>query len=83
MVRARQPDELDPWLERAAASQGDAFRRFAKRLREDYDSIQAGVTLPWRNGPVEGPINRLKRIKRQMFGRAKLALLRQRFLQPW
>ena len=83
MVREQQPDELDSWLERAAASPVDAFRRFAKRLREDYDSIKAGVTLPWSNGPVEGHINRLKMLKRQMFGRAKIDLLSQRFLQPW
>jgi transposase len=82
LVRERQPDQLDPWLERAASCRVDAFRRFAKRLREDYDSIQAGVTLPWSKGPVEGHINRLKMLKRQMFGRAKLDLLSQRFLQP-
>jgi transposase len=40
------------------------------------------VTWPWSNGPVAGHINRLKMLKRQMFGRAKLDLLRQRFLQP-
>jgi transposase len=83
LVRERQPAALDPWLERATSSPLDAFRRFAKRLREDYDSIKAGVTLPWSNGPVEGHINRLKMLKRQMFGRAKLDLLRQRFLQSW
>lgn len=83
LVRSRQPAALEPWLERAAASPLDAFRRFAKRLREDCDSIKAGVTLPWSNGPVEGHVNRLKMVKRQMFGRAKLDLLRQRFLQPW
>ena len=64
--RERQPDELDPWLKRAAACQVDAFRRFAKRLQEDYDSIKAGVTLPWSNGPVEGHVNRLKMVKRQI-----------------
>jgi|SRR5688572_27221812 transposase len=82
LVRQRQPDDLEPWLERAAASLSDAFQRFAKRLREDYDAVKAGVTLPWSNGPVEGHINRLKMLKRQMFGRAKLDLLSQRFLQP-
>jgi transposase len=82
LVRERQPDDLEPWLERAASSLLDAFQRFATRLREDYDSIKAGVTLPWSNGPVEGHINRLKMLKRQMFGRAKIDLLSQRFLQP-
>ena len=81
LVRQRQPDDLEPWLERAAASRSDAFQRFAKGLREDQDAVKAGVTLPWSNGPVEGHINRLKMLKRQMFGRAKLELLSQRFLQ--
>jgi transposase len=79
LVRHRQPDNLEPWLERAASSLSEAFQRFAKRLREDYDSVKAGVTLPWSNGPVKGHINRLKMLKRQMFGRAKLDLLSRRF----
>ena len=80
LVRNRQPDQLEPWLERAASSVSEVFQRFTKRLREDYDSVKAGVTLPWSHGPVEGHINRLKMLKRQMFGRAKLDLLSRRFL---
>jgi transposase len=81
LVRQRQPDNLEPWLERAASSLSEAFQRFAKRLREDDDSVKAGLKLPWSNGPVEGHINRLKILKRQMFGRAKLDLLSRRFLR--
>ncbi len=80
LVRERQPDQLDPWLARAAKSPLVPLQRFAKGLRDDYDAVKAGVTLPWSNGPVEGQINRLKMLKRQMFGRAKLDLLQQRFL---
>jgi transposase len=80
LVRGREPDQLDPWLARAAASPLGPLQRFAKGLREDYDAVKAGLTLPWSNGPVEGHINRLKMLKRQMFGRAKLDLLQQRFL---
>jgi transposase len=43
-------------------------------------AVQAGLTLCWSNGPVEGQINRLKMLKHQMLGRAKIDLLRQRFL---
>jgi transposase len=57
------------------------LQRFAKGLRDDYDAVKAGVTLPWSNGPVEGHIYRLKMLKRQMFGRASLDLLQRRFLQ--
>jgi len=80
LVRQRQPQQLEPWLARAAKSAVGAFQRFAKGLRDDYDAIKAGVTLPWSNGPVEGQITRLKLLKRQMFGRASLALLERRFV---
>ena len=82
LVRQRQPAQLDPWLKRAAASTLDALRRFAAGLAEDYAAVKAGVTGPWSTGPVEGHINRLKMLKRQMFGRAHLDLLRHRFLRP-
>ena len=50
------------------------------RAYEDYEAVKAGVTLPWSTGPVEGHINRLKMLKRQMFGRARLDLLSRRFV---
>jgi transposase len=80
LVRQRQPEYLDPWLQRATTSAVDAVRRFATGLYEDYEAVKAGVTLPWNSGPVEGHINRLKMLKRQMFGRARLDLLSYRFV---
>jgi transposase len=80
LVRQRQPERLDPWLQRATTSAVDAVRRFATGLYEDYEAVKAGVTLPWNSGPVEGHINRLKMLKRQMFGRAHLDLLSRRFV---
>jgi len=80
LVRQRQPEALDPWLQRATTSALEALRRFATGLQDDYAAVKAGVTLPWSNGPVEGHINRLKMLKRQMFGRAHLDLLRRRFV---
>lgn len=80
LVRQRQPAQLEPWRQRATASTVDAVRRFATGLSEDYEAVKAGVTLPWSSGPVEGHINRLKMLKRQMFGRARLDLLNRRFL---
>jgi transposase len=80
LVRQRQPQQLEPWLARAATSAVGAWRRFAQGLRDDYDAVTAGVTLPWSSGPVEGQITRLKLLKRQMFGRASLALLERRFV---
>jgi transposase len=81
LVRQRQPESLDPWLQRASTSTVEALRRFAAGLYEDYAAVKAGVTLPWSTGPVEGHINRLKMLKRQMFGRARLDLLGRRFVR--
>jgi transposase len=81
LVRTRQPERLDGWLARATTSAVSALQRFAQGLRDDYAAVQAGVTVPWSNGPVEGHINRLKMLKRQMFGRAHLDLLGHRFLR--
>jgi transposase len=81
LVRQRQPAQLDSWLDRAAASALEPVQRFAKGLRDDYAAVKAGVTLPWSSGPVEGHINRLKMLKRQMFGRARLDLLSRRFVR--
>jgi transposase len=80
LVRQRQPEQLDPWLARAAVSPLVPLQRFAKGLHDDYDAIKAGVALPWSYGPVEGHINRLKTLKRQMFGRASLDLLQRRLM---
>jgi transposase len=80
LVRQRQPAALEPWLQRATTSPLEALRRFATGLRDDYAAVKAGVTLAWSNGPVEGHINRLKMLKRQMFGRARLDLLHRRFV---
>jgi transposase len=81
LVRQRQPESLDAWLQRASTSTVEAIQRFATGLYEDYAAVKAGVTLPWSTGPVEGHINRLKMLKRQMFGRARLDLLSRRFVR--
>ena len=80
LVRGREPERLDPWLERAQDGSVLALRRFAKRLSADYEAVRAAVTLGWSNGQVEGQINRLKMLKRTMYGRAGLDLLSRRFL---
>ncbi len=71
---------LERWVKRAEASEIDTMRRFAKRLKQDWVAVQNAVELPWNNGPAEGHINRLKTLKRQMYGRARFELLRARLL---
>jgi transposase len=51
--------------------------RFAASLRADLPAAQAAFTLPWSNGQTEGHVNRLKFLKRQMYGRASVELLRR------
>ena len=77
MVRHRQGEKLTIWLGKAKAS---LLSRFAAGLCQDYAAVRAALSLPWSNGPTEGHINRLKCLKRQMYGRANLDLLRQRLL---
>jgi transposase len=57
-----------------------ALERFVRTLKQDLSAVEAAVTEPWSNGPVEGHINRLKTLKRQMYGRAGVELLRARLL---
>jgi len=80
LIRGHAPDRLDPWLQRAGNSIVRQLRGFAKRLRADCDAVRAGVALAWSNGQTEGQVNRLKTLKRQMYGRANLDLLGRRFL---
>jgi transposase len=80
LVRQRRAAQFDAWLDRATTSTVNAFRQFASGLQDDYAAIKAAMTRRWSNGPVEGQINRLKMLKRQMFGRAHLELLSRRFL---
>jgi transposase len=77
MVKDQLADALDGWLREAEAS---ALAPFAAGLRRDEDAVRAALTEPWSNGQVEGQVNRLKVIKREMYGRAGFDLLRGRVL---
>jgi transposase len=74
------PGAADTWLQQAATSSLAVFQRLAQSFQRDAVAITAGITLPWSSGPVEGHINRLKMLKRHMFGRAHLNLLSRRFV---
>jgi transposase len=80
MVRERIAERLDPWIAGVLASPCRELKRFAQGLRQDSAAVKAALTSRYSNGPTEGHVNRLKLFKRQMYGRAKLDLLRQRVL---
>ncbi len=79
-VRKQQADPLDSWLSSARDSGLPDFARFAAGIERDRDAVIGALSLPWSNGQTEGQVNRLKLIKRQMYGRANFDLLRQRVL---
>jgi transposase len=80
MVSEQRPEELDTWIDAAESSEVAEIENFARALRRDYKAVGAALEYEWSSGQVEGQINRLKLIKRQMYGRASFDLLRQRVL---
>lgn len=76
MVKQRLVEQLDPWLEQCAMVNAAPVHNFALSLRQDYAAIRAALETVWSNGQTEGQVNRLKFIKRQMYGRANFDLLR-------
>lgn len=77
MIRNRSTEDFPCWLTDAAAG---PIASFAKGIAADQAAVLAALMEPWSNGQTEGQINRLKLIKRQMYGRAHLDLLRARVI---
>ncbi len=80
MLRKQDPQPFEVWLKEALSSGVTELRRFANGIRLDRAAVEAALTLPYSNGQVEGQVNRLKLIKRSMYGRANFDLLRARVL---
>lgn len=80
MMTGLQGDRLDQWIISAEKDTLRPLAGFARNLRRDLNAVHNGLSLSYSSGAVEGAINRLKMIKRQMFGRAGLDLLRKRVL---
>ena len=78
MIRKRIHASLDPWIARARTS---LVGSFANGIGKDRDAVLSAITSPWSSGQVEGQITRLKLVKRQMYGRAKLDLLEARLVR--
>lgn len=77
MIRTKTANDLDPWIEAASDS---LVASFARRITRDRAAVRAAITEPWSNGQTEGQVNRLKVVKRQMYGRAKIDLLEARLI---
>jgi transposase len=82
ILRRKRSAPLDAWIDDAIDSELLPIMRFARVLRRDIHAVNNAIELPWSNGQAEGQINRLKTLKRSMYGRAGPELLRARML-PW
>ena len=80
LLRRRRGEALEPWLAAARGSEVPELVSFVIGVQRDKEAVQAACTSVWSNGQVEGQINRLKLLKRQMFGRANFDLLKVRVL---
>lgn len=80
ILSTRTGQHLKAWVVRARAEELPGVHSFAAGLEKDWDAVVQGLTSHWNSGPVEGRVNHIKMVKRQMFGRAKLPLLRKRVL---
>jgi transposase len=80
ILTGRHGDRLDDWITAVEADDQPDLHSFARGLRRDHDAVVSGLTLPWSSGVVEGNVNRIKMLKRQMYGRANFLLLRKRVL---
>ncbi|MBT2407637.1 MULTISPECIES: ISL3 family transposase [unclassified Streptomyces] len=80
MMTERRGEELDQWLTQVENAGLKPLLSLARGLRQDFDAVTAGLTLEWNSGPVEGNVNRVKRIKRDGYGRAGFDLLRRQIL---
>jgi transposase len=80
MTKRTGQQELASWLDRVEDDDQPELHTFATGIRQDLTAVTAGLTLPYSSGATEGNVNRLKAIKRQMYGRASLDLLRKRVI---
>lgn len=82
MMRECAGDRLDSWMLAVRQDTLAELRSFVSGIEQDYDAVLAALTQPYSSGVVEGHVNRIKMLKRQMYGRANFDLLRARVLQP-
>ena len=80
LLRERKANAFDAWLLKALACKLKPLQKFAQGLLDDYDAVKVSMVSKFSNGPVEGLNNKLKMLKRQMYGRASLKLLEKRFV---
>lgn len=79
-MKTKAGNRLNEWISEAIGSGLKEIGGFAQSMKPDFQAIQNAFNLPWSNGPVEGNVNKIKTLKRQMYGRAGFDLLKRRLL---
>jgi len=82
LIRCGTPQNFEPWLQKCQESRIPEFVNLSTNMRKDFSAIESAISSSWSNVQTEDQVNRLKLLKRQMYGRAKLDLLTLRFLHP-
>ena len=80
LLQGANPSKLDRFLRDARRSRLPSVQQFARTLMRDIEAVRHAIAEPWSSGQAEGQINRLKTLKRAMYGRASIELLRARML---
>ena len=80
MTRRRGEQDLEAWLTAVEADDQPQLHSFANGIRRDQQAVTAGLALPYSSAAMEGNVNKIKMLKRQMYGRASFALLRKRVI---
>ncbi|WP_456304499.1 transposase [Acidisoma silvae] len=81
-MRSKDPTKLEIWIADVRLSGFSVLRRFAQILERDIDAVRNAISDEWSNGQTEGQINKLKALKRSMYGHAGAELLRARMPPP-
>lgn len=80
LFKRKEPESLSKWIAKAQMIDSPPIKNFAENLLRDYEAVNNAVVTQYSNGQVEGQVNRLKNIKRMMYGRASFPLLRKMVL---
>ena len=78
---SKKPDELEKWMEEAERLELEQINSFVNGLRRDIDAVKKAIELDYNNGLAEGSVNKLKVVKRIMYGRNSFELLKGKLLR--
>lgn len=78
---SKRPDELEKWMEEAERLEIEQISSFVNGIRRDIDAVKKAIELDYNNGLAEGSVNKLKVVKRIMYGHNSFELLKDKILR--